>query len=102
MVTDAAGCFSILPVIVGFTNGIEDINSYFAVYPNPAKTELFVELSNIDATGIELVNVLGQTMSIVDVNSDITRIDVSKYEAGVYFIHVYGVNKDHVSRIVIK
>jgi hypothetical protein len=56
-----------------------------AVYPNPASDIL--NINNIAVFDrIEIANITGKIMDIVDVNADMLRLDVSRYDAGIYFL----------------
>ena len=102
MVTDAAGCYSNIPVIIDFTNGIEDNILQMSLYPNPANTELFVEANAAQIEKLELVNVLGQTIMSLNVTQDITAIDVSEQQSGIYFVRLFATDGEQlIERIVI-
>ena len=54
------------------------------VYPNPASTELYIEVS--ETTQIELLNMVGETVLTTILNHQKNTIDVSSLVSGVYFL----------------
>jgi len=66
--------------------GIEDYDaSLFQIFPNPA-TELVNVSSPVEITRIHVLNNKGQLVLDEEVNNMEYQINVSKYEAGIYFI----------------
>jgi gingipain R len=101
-VTDAAGCETVVTdVVIDFTNSIAEESIAYAVYPNPAQDEIYIKLENLNANSIELVNVLGQTMMTRTVESNLTRLDVSKFVSGVYFIRIHANDKQFIEKLMI-
>ena len=65
-----------------------------AVYPNPASEVL--NISNVEVFDrIEIANITGKIVDIVDVNANMLRLDISNYDAGIYFISLE--SKEHGS-----
>ena len=60
----------------------------YDIYPNPANQFLQIRLSNITVGAtIEMFELKGALVSLIPINSDITKyIDVSKYASGVYLL----------------
>ncbi|HKK69337.1 MAG TPA: C25 family cysteine peptidase [Bacteroidales bacterium] len=102
MVTDAAGCMYTTPVEIDFANSIDEESASLAVYPNPAGSEVFVEMHNMSAESISMVNVIGQTVHNLTVQSDIERIDVSDLKSGVYFIKIKTADQEHIQKLIIE
>ncbi len=102
MVTDAAGCSTNVPVLIDFTNSIAVQSLQIKLYPNPAKTELFIETDPNMVSRVDLVNMLGQSIMTRDIDATVTVLDVSEYVSGVYFVRIYALDgEQHISRIVI-
>jgi PKD repeat protein len=102
MVTDAAGCSTNVPVLIDFTNSIADESLQIKLYPNPAKTALYIETNPNMVSRVELVNMLGQSIMTDEINGTITVLDVSEYVSGVYFVRIYAVDgEQHINRVVI-
>jgi hypothetical protein len=67
--------------------------SDFALFPNPAKAETFIDLSKIkgDAITLNLYNQLGQqvwTKDIDEVKLNRERIDLADFQNGLYFLKI--------------
>lgn len=74
------------------------------VYPNPATTDLKIELSpEVALTKIELFNVQGQLLySIKDLNYNEVIIDVSSLETGIYMLNIHTNQEKDTRKIVVK
>jgi hypothetical protein len=75
------------------------------VYPNPTRDIVNVNLSNIEeAVNMMLTNMNGQVLlsDIWDTNDDYIRkqFDMSAYDRGVYFLHVYNTDQNLVTKII--
>ncbi|HRO75319.1 MAG TPA: T9SS type A sorting domain-containing protein [Crocinitomicaceae bacterium] len=55
-----------------------------SVYPNPANSTLNIEVKT--ATSIKIVDLLGATVAVQELNAGTNRIDVSNLISGVYFV----------------
>ncbi|MDD3861064.1 MAG: PKD domain-containing protein, partial [Bacteroidales bacterium] len=102
MVLDAAGCIVTSPFVVTWYTGIADNQSVMSIYPNPARNEINVSTRGIIADYIDIVNVLGQSIMKVNPNSDITNINISKLEKGIYMVRVYSEGKEFVTKLIIQ
>jgi len=62
------------------------------IYPNPAKHEVFIELSSLkgQASRLILYNQFAQLVWEENINQslDINRIDLSRFESGLYFLNI--------------
>ncbi len=83
--------------------GIEELflENNISVYPNPVSNILFIsseqnEFKNLE---IEITNVLGQTVYKLAFTKE---IDVSKLEAGLYYLKISGKNKENYYSKFIK
>lgn len=102
-VTDAAGCETVAdPVVIDFSDFIEDEESSFAIYPNPAEESVFVRFTNIQADRIELVNMLGQSILSKNVDKDIVQMDLSSLESGMYFISIEAGDSKTTRKLIIE
>lgn len=87
------GCDSIVTLHLTITAGVGEWNGCtFNIYPNPTTSILNVDFSveNMNANGIEiqLLDVYGRLLNVVQANSGTTQIDLSVYANGVYFIQL--------------
>lgn len=72
------------------------------IYPNPAKTEIFVELKSRNATA-SIYDSKGRLLrSDLKMNSGKNRIDVSVFTSGVYFIELSDESNQHFKHKFIK
>jgi hypothetical protein len=75
-----------LEVYVTWPEGIApDRVSTLQVYPNPARDELHVVLTTVNAM-VSIYNSVGQKMEEVRVSGTEHRFDISSYAAGLYFV----------------
>jgi hypothetical protein len=70
------------------------------VYPNPAKD--FVKLSAISGhlSVVKIYNSLGMLVEEIEVNADEVEINLSGYNAGVYFINIETENGVAVEKVI--
>jgi len=69
--------------------GIDDSNNNpFIIYPNPAERELFIESSYNQNYLISITNSQGQLLKQDNMSGAKNTIDVSQYEAGIYFVKI--------------
>jgi hypothetical protein len=59
------------------------------IYPNPAKEKVYIEDKGLLRT-IELVNLVGRSISIVNMTNERTEIDLSSLPSGVYIMRLTG------------
>ena len=71
------------------------------VSPNPVKDQLFINTGNMNVKEISLVNYVGQTMLRTIPISTSTILDLSKFNAGVYYVRIL-TNEGVVTEQVIK
>ena len=86
------GCSQTSNCITITTLGLETLaQNGWAVYPNPATDELFIELD--EATEITLIDVTGKVIQRASLQVGKNSINVSSLNTGVYFIRsVSGTN----------
>ncbi|MBC8883700.1 T9SS type A sorting domain-containing protein [Flavobacterium piscinae] len=71
-----------------------------AIYPNPVNDVLNINLENSIISSVTVFNTLGQKVYFS--YSTTSQIDVSKLEAGVYFLKVDGLEGEYYGRFVKK
>jgi len=89
--TDANGCSVTSGFTVTWNVGITDIvtEDGVSIYPNPASDVVFVELTGNDMVdGIQLVNMIGETIYQATSNDNKYEIDVTTFSNGIYFINI--------------
>lgn len=70
-----------------------------AIYPNPANNELNVQAMTA-ISQVEIMNILGQSMGIQQVNSNNAKLDISNLKQGTYFIRVTIDNASKVYKFI--
>jgi hypothetical protein len=103
-VKDANNCTSSAQICLNNTptnlskQNLQDIQ----VFPNPASTELFLNLSSFNATDItvKLINTLGKTVSSIKINNSVSKIPVSNLVSGFYVIHIQANNKNFYTNFI--
>jgi len=71
-----------------------------SVYPNPSNGLFNVKIENSENSVIEVVNSLGKTILIQNVNSNISNIDLTSQPNGVYFVKVVSGELMEVKRVI--
>ena len=68
--------------------GLSEMN--LRVYPNPARNYINVEAENLKV--INIYNIQGQLISTLQSHEDVTTLDISDFDNGIYFIE--GIDND--------
>jgi len=88
------------------TLGIDDFedNSNFTLYPNPTSSILSIEIQNIISNGtLEIYDMLGkQIFNQTITSNNLSQIDVSSYNSGLYLIKISSENRTETKRFVKK
>ncbi|MFN8322776.1 MAG: PKD domain-containing protein [Chitinophagales bacterium] len=106
-VTDNLGCTGTTSVVVSVNplSGLSDLALIaFRVYPNPASSQLTVELISFNAgeeTTVSLKNILGQTLLHKNLYSVQTQLDISSFNNGVYLFEILQGNRKTIRQVVI-
>ena len=86
---------------ITLSSGIDtEFTSTISVYPNPATSNL-----NIVAEGAETItitNIVGQVIIEMNAKSEIETIDISKFEAGVYFVKIQNNSETAVIKVIFE
>jgi len=82
--------------------GITVINAEaIEVFPNPARSILYI--SNTSAFGqVRITSITGQTVELFEVTENSMQLDVSGYDAGVYFLQLESETSGSVVKKFIK
>ena len=73
-----------------------------AVFPNPASDELHIRLEDLQGEQLEVFNSLGQQISAQQISSKNLRLDVSKWEPGVYWLRIHTTEGLAWKRVVVE
>jgi hypothetical protein len=91
----------------GPTTGVEELGANgIAVYPNPARDVINIDISGVDATNnlVELYNTVGQLVASQNGNTasgNIIQFGTADLEAGLYCVKVFSQGKVYTKRVVI-
>jgi hypothetical protein len=84
--------------------GVPDLTtnpSPINIYPNPASTEITIEITASLAPGCLIIyNLQGQELLSSRISGTITKIDISKLPSGVYFARLTGEKTVEVGKII--
>lgn len=78
-----------IKIQVNYALGIKENKqtTSFSMYPNPANENLIINIPNIDKGHLKIVDLLGNTVLTETIDSN-SKIDVSEFKNGIYFITV--------------
>ncbi|MBR0324099.1 MAG: T9SS type A sorting domain-containing protein, partial [Bacteroidales bacterium] len=80
--------------------GLEELSSSINIYPNPVKDKLYIE-TDVEIEDVVVYDVFGrQQDNKTTQQQDNVTIDVSKLDAGVYFVKIKTAEGENVKRIV--
>lgn len=84
--------------------GIKESANYLKVnaYPNPANSILNVELNSNENAVISIVNLIGQTVKVINTNNTFNTIQISDLTSGMYMLKVEQAGKTYTSKVVVK
>lgn len=71
-------------------------------YPNPANDILNVELNSNENAVISIVNLIGQTVKVINTNNTFNTIQISDLTSGMYMLKVEQAGKTYTSKVVVK
>jgi len=80
--------------------GIDGSSISVEIYPNPASDRFMIECEGM--TTIEIFNVVGQSMGMIEVNSSAISVDSSDWTEGVYSIRITTENSGTIVKQIIK
>ncbi|MBX3163289.1 MAG: T9SS type A sorting domain-containing protein [Bacteroidetes bacterium] len=103
--TDANGCISLgniqqkVDACVGITE-LGAVSDELSVYPNPANSQITVELNNGAEKTVELFDLTGRVVLSGTTNNDKINLNIESLQNGVYFVKVKSNNTVEVIKIV--
>ena len=87
-------------VIVEFLDAIDEIETEFAIYPNPVNNTLFINGGNA-AYSYEMYNSMGQKVANGNATGN-TQISVNDMTKGVYFLRLTSGTQVRVEKVVVE
>jgi hypothetical protein len=71
------------------------------VSPNPAKNKIWLSIDGaFDKAGLQITDVTGRVMRILDITQSDTELDISSYAPGIYFIRYEDTEKTEIVKII--
>lgn len=87
-------------IVVSVCIGITEANvASLSIYPNPSTGAFTVDLGSMSKASVEVYNVVGSKVIAKEFNSQTLSLDMSGFDAGIYFIKV-STNNGHVTKKV--
>ena len=86
--------------VVAIPTAIDETSISVEIYPNPASDKFMIECEGM--TTIEIFNVVGQSMGMIDVNSDSISVESSAWTSGVYSVRITTENAGTIVKQIIK
>ena len=92
----------LIRAIVEYPNGVveELVGTPIMVYPNPVKDVVNIE-AEMNVESVNIINMVGQVVYQEQLNQKSTKIDLSNYDSGIYFISMNTQEKTITKKIVI-
>ena len=93
--------------VVGLTMAITSVNEPgkgydVNVYPNPARETVKI-VSDLDMSEVNMLNHLGQAVTVIEVRGKACQIDVSAHTPGMYFLRIETIDGNVITkRLLIK
>jgi hypothetical protein len=80
------------------------MNSGWVVYPNPAESQAFIQLSNtFSANHLRLIDLTGKTVAERSFGDRrFVQLDLSDMASGIYLIEVTGMNGTEVQKLIVR
>ncbi|MBU8891633.1 MAG: lamin tail domain-containing protein [Bacteroidales bacterium] len=91
-------------VTVLSSTGISDVTANYKLYPNPSNGLFKLELNNTDKEKffVEVYDIIGIMVYKARVSENITTIDLTQMNAGIYYVSINNGDNRKVSKIIIK
>lgn len=86
--------------ILDATNELTDIE--IKLYPNPVKRNLFIQTANPELIeNISIVDQLGKNLFQSELINQVTQLDLSQIEPGIYYLVMNGEEKSRVEKFIL-
>jgi hypothetical protein len=91
-----------------YTTGINELNKSeesISIYPNPAKDNVTITINNqqsIHKNELSIYNVVGEKVFSETLTSNVEKLNVEKFSAGVYFVKVIDGEKTFTQKLIIQ
>jgi hypothetical protein len=104
IVTDANGCKDTATFTIGSTMSIQAEAAGFSIYPNPASTQVQVDLSGLSgACMLRLLDSRGRALSTMNAEGGKRHtLEVLGLSAGVYVIEIHNGENSYRQRLILR
>lgn len=82
-------CVEIIEIEDGLGISNNSIEKSINIYPNPARDYITIDKLNSDADHLIVYTSTGQKLTEINLNSEISTIDVKTWSTGIYYFHIY-------------
>ena len=85
-------------------NDINEQNNWVSIYPNPASSEINIEVKNRQGKNFffSLVTIMGERIRTIQTNKEKVRVPLENIHSGCYFLYISdGANVSYVKKIII-
>ena len=80
----------------------ENEENTFDVYPNPARDHIKLSAVSCQLSAVRVYNCLGMLVEEIEMNSNEVEINVSDYNAGIYFVEVISEKGKFIEKLIIE
>jgi hypothetical protein len=89
---------------VDYTTSTSEINNdnNISLFPNPASDQITLNLGSQETSTLKIYAINGALMSVQNVVSGSTTVDVSSFESGVYFTEVSNSNETFRNKFIVE
>ncbi len=102
IVQDDNSCVATTPFVIDWDTFAEINETVYSIYPNPAYDLVYVQFDDQICETIEIYDMLGQVVNVVNPTEDKLSVDVSDMKTGIYFVKVIFADKEFTHKLVIK
>ncbi|MDD4150708.1 MAG: T9SS type A sorting domain-containing protein [Bacteroidales bacterium] len=85
---------------IDISTSVCETNVIKSIYPNPASSQLFINLENATEFSYQIINLNGQLIQSETTLNNGTRIDISEISSGVYFIKIEASNQSFINQFI--
>lgn len=103
LISSSGKAIDSMDVVYTSTAGIEETQTQinFSVYPNPVKNNLFLQAENADGMTVKIIDMLGNVVYSGVLNNETSKVDVSEFRNGIYFVKLNNKSKAVVTKKII-
>ena len=82
--------------------GVEELSANTLIYPNPAADNVTITFQNSFRGEMELLNILGKSITTYPINGLTQKIDLKPVPAGPYFLRIRGNNSINTYKLLVQ